>query len=219
MGSSPLTRGKHLIGCQTSGTCRLIPAHAGKTDGLRVVQPRAWAHPRSRGENCASNVERKPSWGSSPLTRGKRRDRQIQEHPERLIPAHAGKTTAVSRTTTSLRAHPRSRGENVLPARGWASHPGSSPLTRGKHVLVFRVGGHPGLIPAHAGKTSATSRNSSNSSAHPRSRGENLIQAVPMSVPLGSSPLTRGKRAGRFDRLVNGRLIPAHAGKTRRMTH
>ena len=91
---------------------RLIPAHAGKTQLFRMRSMRRWAHPRSRGENCASNVERKPSWGSSPLTRGKRRDRQIQEHPERLIPAHAGKTAAVSRTTTSLRAHPRSRGEN-----------------------------------------------------------------------------------------------------------
>ena len=33
-------------------------------------------------------------------------------------------------------------------------------------------------------------------------------------IASGSSPLTRGKRAGRFDRSVNGRLIPAHAGKT-----
>ena len=50
--------------------------------------------------------------------------------------------------------------------------------------------------------------------AHPRSRGENLIQCDLYPLDAGSSPLTRGKlrRSG----LLFGslRLIPAHAGKT-----
>ena len=50
--------------------------------------------------------------------------------------------------------------------------------------------------------------------AHPRSRGENIITAVIGVLSQGSSPLTRGKHHAdrRADRA--GGLIPAHAGKT-----
>ena len=50
--------------------------------------------------------------------------------------------------------------------------------------------------------------------AHPRSRGENSLTDALRNSGLGSSPLTRGKRApgGPMQALI--RLIPAHAGKT-----
>ena len=70
--------------------------------------------------------------GSSPLTRGKRVD-DLREHiDQRLIPAHAGKTKALTSLKDDGAAHPRSRGENVglLGLRRVAY--GSSPLTRGK---------------------------------------------------------------------------------------
>ena len=51
-------------------------------------------------------------------------------------------------------------------------------------------------------------------SAHPRSRGENLIGAVRTFVVTGSSPLTRGKLALIVPSTSCFRLIPAHAGKT-----
>ena len=50
--------------------------------------------------------------------------------------------------------------------------------------------------------------------AHPRSRGENVGQLVPVLSGQGSSPLTRGKpRLMLISRSWRG-LIPAHAGKT-----
>ena len=52
-----------------------------------------------------------------------------------------------------------------------------------------------GLIPAHAGKTLRLARGRSCCWAHPRSRGENDGAAGRCAVLLGSSPLTRGKRA------------------------
>ena len=76
-------------------------------------------------------------------------------------------------------------------------------------------------------------------SAHPRSRGENRAAAEEALRAVGSSPLTRGKRTEetlsegvtpgsspltrgkRFLRVIpveRGRLIPAHAGKTIRLT-
>ena len=92
-GSSPLTRGKPrdcgrrwhgrgLIPAHAGKTRyrparedseRLIPAHAGKTSRSPQTSVRVTAHPRSRGENFAALVADEPSFGSSPLTRGKRR--------------------------------------------------------------------------------------------------------------------------------------------------
>ena len=51
--------------------------------------------------------------------------------------------------------------------------------------------------------------------AHPRSRGENVIAAIAALVAIGSSPLTRGKPPTTRSRRRRRRLIPAHAGKTR----
>ena len=92
-------------------------------------------------------------WGSSPLTRGKQNiDRETTARP-RLIPAHAGKTTAHEVKTAQKQAHPRSRGENRSYSHSASAALGSSPLTRGKHLAIEIGLAARGLIPAHAGKT------------------------------------------------------------------
>ena len=70
---------------------------------------------------------------------------------------------------------------------------GSSPLTRGKPDRLLDYTEAPGLIPAHAGKTTVASGTPSRVAAHPRSRGENRRSAAPKRWGRGSSPLTRGK--------------------------
>ena len=97
-----------------------------------------------------------------------------------------------------------------------ASIAGSSPLTRGKLSDASRVASGTGLIPAHAGKTGPPSLCPTTPRAHPRSRGENGRHSMPIVRMLGSSPLTRGKQLGNRGRGQGLRLIPAHAGKTRR---
>ena len=74
-GSSPLTRGKPRRGRDTVEQRGLIPAHAGKT--LEAASPRSCqgAHPRSRGENPHSITFPSGVKGSSPLTRGKLRNK------------------------------------------------------------------------------------------------------------------------------------------------
>ena len=91
-GSSPLTRGKLSAVWVVISVFRLIPAHAGKTHpaGHDAVDPRA--HPRSRGENPSRGSVIAATFGSSPLTRGKRRVGASVNPRRRLIPAHAGKT-------------------------------------------------------------------------------------------------------------------------------
>ena len=115
---------------------------------------------------------------------------------------------------TGKRAHPRSRGENNRRTAKRVDDLGSSPLTRGKQAPGHDHHRIAGLIPAHAGKTVDSHRCLSFCWAHPRSRGENnQPQPGPKNHP-GSSPLTRGKRPSGAQGLVEGGLIPAHAGKT-----
>ena len=131
-GSSPLTRGKPRRSSRQITLRGLIPAHAGKTrptDGKTRTIP---AHPRSRGENGGAKGLAQLDRGSSPLTRGKLEPPFVERCLERLIPAHAGKTSVRVRERIGRRAHPRSRGENGQPPTQARPIYGSSPLTRGK---------------------------------------------------------------------------------------
>ena len=152
--------------------------------------------------------------GSSPLTRGKRTRGTRGSDRAGLIPAHAGKTYRPSHLKLLTRAHPRSRGENRRPLYPAHQGAGSSPLTRGKLGNLEDAALDCGLIPAHAGKTSASARRWSASRAHPRSRGENLAWSSMAFWARGSSPLTRGKHCTLLTTLTASGLIPAHAGKT-----
>ena len=208
-GSSPLTRGKPRRLRRRHLVVRLIPAHAGKTNAVLRPDTKTRAHPRSRGENLALYVTGSAFPGSSPLTRGKLLQRERQQGRHGLIPAHAGKTLPGCGIRRGGGAHPRSRGENWAGVAAAYTGRGSSPLTRGKPPQKTRTRGSPltrgkrfrrgalrllpGLIPAHAGKTSPSTRAGSASRAHPRSRGENINGLVAVMIAGGSSPLTRGK--------------------------
>ena len=135
--SSPLTRGKHSVHSRLACGSRLIPAHAGKTCPYSRSTYCLTAHPHSRGENFASGALAVCRWGSSPLTRGKRRCPHGERAVRGLIPAHAGKTYRRWTAVSSPTAHPRSRGENVRlrPMCLWTT--GSSPLTRGKLLTIL----------------------------------------------------------------------------------
>ena len=154
--------------------------------------------------------------GSSPLTRGKRRRPDFRRAPARLIPAHAGKTRARRPASHDPSAHPRSRGENDHLDCSAHHELGSSPLTRGKPSTPPVMWYTERLIPAHAGKTHTMMCDGSTLSAHPRSRGENITIRPAGTKRTGSSPLTRGKRLRVHGWRPGHRLIPAHAGKTRR---
>ena len=176
------------------------------------------AHPRSRGENDEAGKPVTDDDGSSPLTRGKQPVGDVFGVSGGLIPAHAGKTGVCHSSTWQRWAHPRSRGENMARLRFAAVICGSSPLTRGKQEA--RTGREIlcGLIPAHAGKTRQAPRADRASTAHPRSRGENISPGTNTFMVGGSSPLTRGKRIRRWSSSGLPRLIPAHAGKTSRLS-
>ena len=192
-GSSPLTRGKLPHAPSIVLVEGLIPAHAGKTHRARWRTGSVAAHPRSRGENSWRVDFRFFGTGSSPLTRGKPGGPLGGAGGRRLIPAHAGKTPRGRRYAGPHEAHPRSRGENPSQAGSIRCGPGSSPLTRGKRIVILPRLPSARLIPAHAGKTEGWRQDRAPATAHPRSRGENNPRRHHCRPRVGSSPLTRGK--------------------------
>ena len=80
--------------------------------------------------------------------------------------------------------------------------------------MILPTGRPVRLIPAHAGKTPPTRRQTESARAHPRSRRENDEKWAASDAIQGSSPLTRGKLVDGVDRDRAAGLIPAHAGKT-----
>ena len=213
-GSSPLTRGKPFRALLIRPRFRLIPAHTGKTGRACFRSRLRPAHPRSRGENSSSAYPSTASAGSSPLTRGKLRLGGRLDAVVGLIPAHAGKTRPSTSPRPRFKAHSRSCGENAATPVFAMPPSGSSPLTRGKRQVLGRGRQIRRFIPAHAGKTLHDPAHRSASKAHPRSRGENVVADTKKFSRAGSSPLTRGKLNERLEDATEGRLIPAHAGKT-----
>ena len=131
-----------------------------------------------------------------------------------LIPAGAGKTRRLERLYVHPGAHPRRCGENGTVEERHTGDEGSSPQVRGKLDLTNFQPFLVGLIPAGAGKTTASSEQRKQRRAHPRRCGENTGTLDPSSSQFGSSPQVRGKRrAIRTVYYVCG-LIPAGAGKT-----
>ena len=91
---------------------------------------------------------------------------------------------------------------------------GSSPLARGTLQRRALSLGCRRLIPARAGNTPPSTRDTRPPPAHPRSRGEHLSAGHQGQNLSGSSPLARGTRTRHDQFLAQYRLIPARAGNT-----
>ena len=116
-GSSPLTRGAPQPRPPSRTQRRIIPAHAGSTTTRPALGASSGDHPRSRGEHRAGHLFRSWMTGSSPLTRGAPTPGHPNTPATRIIPAHAGSTSAVEITSTQGTDHPRSRGEHATAER------------------------------------------------------------------------------------------------------
>ena len=175
VGSSPLARGTLQPGHQTAQRQRLIPARAGNTENVYVVETKDSAHPRSRGEHARLFTASCVASGSSPLARGTRCLGGREAFGQRLIPARAGNTHIVQSPPGGGTAHPRSRGEHEANGGSKPAAVGSSPLARGTLAGVLRIGVAGRLIPARAGNTKRSRILRYPATAHPRSRGEHTL--------------------------------------------
>ena len=172
LGSSPLSRGIRSRACWFAPVRGIIPALAGNTvahsDGFATEGD----HPRSRGEYPDGRREGRIHHGSSPLSRGIPHSSGSRKGTRRIIPALAGNTPPLWRTLSPTGDHPRSRGEYLRQTVGMVHGTGSSPLSRGIHILVRGNVLHPRIIPALAGNTCGHVRKRFGAPDHPRSRGE-----------------------------------------------
>ena len=200
-GSSPRGRGKPTTPAANPAPSRLIPAWAGKTEvsGAQVFD--CQAHPRVGGENLQCLTAVWPRSGSSPRGRGKPLGGRHRQRHRGLIPAWAGKTSAVGRYPRSRAAHPRVGGENRKDRRDGPVSTGSSPRGRGKRLIRVSVSISRWLIPAWAGKTLRILAASALRWAHPRVGGENALGDASACTARGSSPRGRGKRSLRSPRI------------------
>ena len=213
-GSSPRMRGKPVRSRRLRARRRIIPAHAGQTNSVPAKRSSHADHPRACGANPALSVMTAAPAGSSPRMRGKRAGHRLRPRPYRIIPAHAGQTTATRCPCESPADHPRACGANLTADDAHASTAGSSPRMRGKHLFdAFRVRGGR-IIPAHAGQTMRCARLGRVMKDHPRACGANLASRRFHHGLSGSSPRMRGKHDRYGHAVAQRRIIPAHAGQT-----
>ena len=134
-GSSPHTRGARSGRRRRCDVPGIIPAYAGSTP--RQARATCWLpdHPRIRGEHPQYTVKLPPIHGSSPHTRGARGNYFSAAMGRRIIPAYAGSTRSAPILMTLLADHPRIRGEHRLDIPWPQAMQGSSPHTRGAHLV------------------------------------------------------------------------------------
>ena len=152
--------------------------------------------------------------GSSPHTRGLQGLAAPELAAGGIIPAHAGFTWPRDRCHVADGDHPRTRGVYRLPMGGRQWPPGSSPHTRGLQGLAAPELAAGGIIPAHAGFTSAPCLRVGRLPDHPRTRGVYTSLSGTSRSVRGSSPHTRGLLAICPSGYCPRGIIPAHAGFT-----
>ena len=128
----PRIRGEHLgYPRYDFGDGGIIPAYAGSTPSQAPRSRRGQDHPRIRGEHDFLVQPAAGCRGSSPHTRGARREELQETLVWRIIPAYAGSTADGAVAYVPERDHPRIRGEHGDPGSRTLYLEGSSPHTRG----------------------------------------------------------------------------------------
>ena len=104
--------------------------------------------------------------------------RHTSAHGSGLIPARGETTCRRGRCASAARAHPRSRGDDVIRCAPIAADRGSSPLAGRRRVEDWSAVGCVGPIPARGETTRSSCRSPRAGPAHPRSRGDDRLWAT-----------------------------------------
>ena len=146
-------RGKLMFRVPRRARVGITPAHAGKTSTKCFTTSACRDHPRACGENSFQLCKHLQQPGSPPRMRGKQAVKLRDVRHAGITPAHAGKTCSVTPLRCGERDHPRACGENFQRAESEKARLGSPPRMRGKQFSNPSCPLHPGITPAHAGKT------------------------------------------------------------------
>ena len=192
VGSSPRMRGTPPLGQDLSAGRRIIPAHAGNTPPAPRPDQSDTDHPRACGEHFPPGRRFPMLFGSSPRMRGTRRPGLPGTILGRIIPAHAGNTTASRCCCPKAPDHPRACGEHLFSRNKLLTLRGSSPRMRGTPAPPGLAWNEERIIPAHAGNTSRPPRLNGPGPDHPRACGEHSNRRHLRGRKYGSSPRMRG---------------------------
>ena len=211
----PRVCGEHLV----ESFCEL--AGLGSSPRVRGT-PSTWQtpasstrdHPRVCGEHLLLLPFAVVSPGSSPRVRGTLPCSSPPAQTPGIIPACAGNTGSGAAALTDWRDHPRVCGEHASCSRTSSLTLGSSPRVRGTHLQQHEGIQRAGIIPACAGNTPKSTRNSRMCRDHPRVCGEHTVYRSFTSRLTGSSPRVRGTLDVPSRSSVSSGIIPACAGNT-----
>ena len=106
------------------------------------------------------------------------------------------------------------RGEDIELGDGLNDGGGSPPHARGRLPVGLKRRVEIRITPACAGKTELSGPKLMAKADHPRMRGEDYFPNAGWLAVRGSPPHARGRRLVLFERLANGGITPACAGKT-----
>ena len=214
LGSSPHARGPLPFFFQFRRGPGIIPACAGSTGGQDGEKQRYRDHPRMRGVHSLVYRLAYSSIGSSPHARGPPHKGVRVIAFKGIIPACAGSTRPMTRSSRRGQDHPRMRGVHLRPRPTWSCWPGSSPHARGPRSWQPAPWLRHRIIPACAGSTMVTEPMVMYGRDHPRMRGVHFSAPVCRTWPRGSSPHARGPQCKIIEMQSELRIIPACAGST-----
>ena len=152
-GSPPHARGIRRPSVPAPEMRGITPACAGNTPNLKAGDFPERDHPRMRGEYIMFAHNLGCQWGSPPHARGIPAATAFISLCSGITPACAGNTLFTFSSLSSLRDHPRMRGEYVSTCARYSVEPGSPPHARGIHVWRNQRADLPGITPACAGNT------------------------------------------------------------------
>ncbi len=179
-GSPPQARGRlavHRIDALVEG---LTPAGAGTAVMRSFVVGAGRAHPRRRGDGPVSGSTgcMRVSSGSPPQARGRPRSALATSTATRAHPRRRGDGGRASWTVTKIQpgAHPRRRGDGWYNTLTRVFPAGSPPQARGRrHGCPVQDRRH-GLTPAGAGTAARSRPRPLRAGAHPRRRGDGIVE-------------------------------------------
>ena len=147
-----------------------------------------------RGEDFPPFLEPSTDLGSPPHARGRRKRFTADSQTFRITPACAGKTTKRVASVSTVKDHPRMRGEDRLPLTVLGKAAGSPPHARGRLLRRRQRRLRRRITPACAGKTSVRLVQSADREDHPRMRGEDAAPIAAQFSSHGSPPHARGRQ-------------------------
>ena len=169
----PRVRGERRLSCHAiTSSAGSSPRARGNAGQMKEIVWGRAVHPRVRGERFLLRSGARRKTGSSPRARGTRRSPLEFRQRYRFIPACAGNACAGSGRRPPRAVHPRVRGERQYPNVLISYFFGSSPRARGTRYLSYGRARHRRFIPACAGNAMKNQRSTTDTSVHPRVRGE-----------------------------------------------